>query len=175
MKVPCSAPVCLLSSAGREGERERERSDFTFLPFSPCRCRETHVSTSLRAKGQEGQKGWDRYLEEEVEGLRQKEKRSKAKKEEEEGGLLPGGLGINSSTWARKQRLILWPVDRQINTPKQKPGLESERLYMPYSTNLGPTPHPRTVTPTQNISIGTLFFYLPLFCLLHSKQTFLQV
>lgn len=36
-----------------------------------------------------------------MEGLRQKEKRSKAKKEEEEeeeGGLLPGGLGINSST-----------------------------------------------------------------------------
>jgi len=55
---------------------ERERSDFTFLPFSLCRCRETHVSTSLRARGQEGQKGWDRYLGEkekkEEEGLKKK-------------------------------------------------------------------------------------------------------
>lgn len=55
-----SAPLC--REGGREGGLEGERSDFTFLPFSPCRCRETHVSTSLRARGQEGQKGWDRYL-----------------------------------------------------------------------------------------------------------------
>lgn len=64
-----SLSALLCREGGREGERER--SDFTFLPFSPCRCRETHVSTSLRARGQEGQKGWDRYLGE---------------KEEEEGG-----------------------------------------------------------------------------------------
>lgn len=69
-----SAPLC------REGEREgeRERSDFTFLPFSPRRCRETHVSTSLRARGQEGQKGWDRYL-----GEKEKKKEEGLKKERE--------------------------------------------------------------------------------------------
>ncbi len=75
-----SLSALLCWEGGREGERER--SDFTFLPFSPCRCRETHVSTSLRARGQEGQKGWDRYLgekeeEEEEEGLKKEKTRKK--------------------------------------------------------------------------------------------------
>lgn len=55
------------------GEGERERSDFTFLPFSPCRCRENtclHFTPGKRTRG--ARKGWDRYLEE--------------KKEEEGGG-----------------------------------------------------------------------------------------
>lgn len=73
-----SAPLC------REGEREGERSDFTFLPFSPRRCRETHVSTSLRARGQEGQKGWDRYL-----GEKEKKKEEGLKKERGKSGLFP--------------------------------------------------------------------------------------
>lgn len=48
MKVPCSAPVCLLSSAGREEEERggREGRDLTslFFPFSLCAGAGKHMS-----------------------------------------------------------------------------------------------------------------------------------
>lgn len=104
MKVPCSAPVCLLSSAGREeeerGGREGERSDFTFLPlFSVCRCKETHVSTSLRARGQEGQK-------------------KKERKEEKEGKKKQGGIGI----WRRRSWRVFFS-ETQKEVEKKRGGL----------------------------------------------------
>lgn len=60
MKVPCSAPVCLLSSAGREGRGRggggRERSDFTFLPFSSMQVQGNtclHFTPGKRTRGAE--------------------------------------------------------------------------------------------------------------------------
>lgn len=74
--------------------------------------------------------------------------------------------GDQQRCMSTKKRLILWPLDRQINTPKQTPWLETEsdQLCMPSSTNLGfPIGRSR--------NIGTLFFYFSIF-VLHSKQAF---
>lgn len=130
MKVPCSAPVCLLSSAGREEEERGGREGEIWLHFSsPFLCVQVQGNTCLhftpgkrtrgpekeRKKEEEGGKktGWDRYLEEEeeLEGFFRRRKEKWRRKE------------VDCCLDGRARKAVthsLAFLDWQINTPKQK-------------------------------------------------------
>lgn len=127
MKVPCSAPVCLLSSAGREGRGGRRKGGgeiwLHFSSFLFHAGAGKHMSPLH--SGQEdkrGRRGWDRYLKEE-EGFRRERKEKFLKRkvdccldeqgstvvhEQENRDSVFGPWTDKSAHQSRRTALLLW-------------------------------------------------------------------
>lgn len=107
MKVPCSAPVCLLSSAGREEEERggREGEGEIWLHFSsPFLCVQVQGNTCLHFTPGKRTRGPE------------KERRKERKKKEEK---KQGGIGI----WRRRRSWRVFFSETQREVEKKRGGL----------------------------------------------------
>ena len=153
-----SAPLC--REGGREGGWVRGR-DLTSLFFLSLHAGAGKHMSPLHS-GQEDKRGrkggigiWERRR-------RRREVECLKKEKTEKSGLFPRWVEINSSAWARKQRLILWPLDKTNQHTKAEARIWNWKLCATTSTNLGfPIDRSRNT--------GTLFYYFPFFCFIQNR------